>query len=103
MRGKNAPLAMMVGLAMASSSIAAGKVTTIAAPDGGQSMAAKVDAAGTIHLAWQSASGPQYAHSTNGGKTFSKAIPIVDRAAQKPGLEFTVWDMAVTPKGNVHV
>lgn len=92
-----------VALSVASTSLGASKVTTIAAPDGGQAMAAKVDAAGTIHLAFQSSNGPQYARSTNGGKTFSKAIPIVDRAAQKPGLEFSVWDMAVTPDGHVHI
>ena len=80
-------------LSMASAAFAAGKITVISAPDGGQAMAAKVDASGTIHLAFQSASGPQYARSTDGGKTFSKAIPIVDRASEKPGLEFTVWDM----------
>jgi hypothetical protein len=106
MRQKQVRLLLSViaaALSMASAAFAAGKITVVSAPDGGQTMAAKVDAAGTIHLAFQSPSGPHYALSTDGGKTFSKAIPIVDRASEKPGLEFTVWDMAVTLDGHVHI
>ena len=41
--------------------------------------------------------------STDGGKTFSEPLAVVDRQSQRPGLEFTVWDLAVGPEGRVHV
>lgn len=66
-------------------------------------MAARTDAQGTIHLVFNTSDGPQYAKSTNGGKSFLKSIPVLDRESRKPGLEFTVWDMAVSPDGHVHV
>src|SRR5262245_8072300 len=81
----------------------AGKVTTVPIPRGGQAVSAKTDAQGTIHLVFNSADGPQYAQSTDEGKTLSKPISIVDRASRKRGLEFSVWDMAVSPQGHVHV
>jgi hypothetical protein len=90
-------------LLQVSASAAVGKVTTIAAPDGGEVASAKIDAAGTIHLAYQTSHGPHYVRSTNGGKTFSKPMAIVDHAASKPGLVFDVWDMAVSPDGQVHI
>ena len=78
-------------------------MTTVPVPNGGQPAAAKTDAQGTIHLVYNSADGPQYVRSTDNGKTFSKAIAIVDRGSRKRGLEFSVWDMAVGPEGRVHV
>ena len=82
---------------------AAGKVVTVPVPTGGQPMAAKADAQGTIHLLFDSKDGPQYSSSRDNGKTLSKAVPLVDRAARKPGLEFITWDMAVDKEGGVHV
>lgn len=82
---------------------AANKVRTIAAPGGGQPVVAKTDSQGTIHLLFNSADGPRYAKSTDSGKIFSTAIPVVDRESRKPGLEFSAWDMAVGPGGCVHV
>jgi len=93
--------AISVGLTESLS--AAGKVTTVAGPAGGKAMAAKTDADGTIHLAFDTSAGPQYASSTDNGKTFSNPLPLVDRAAMKPGLEYITWDLAVTPEGAVHV
>ncbi len=90
-------------LAVTSNANGASKVTTIAIPNGGQPAAAKTDAQGTIHLLFNSADGPQYAKSADSGKTLSKAIPVVDRESRKPGLEFSVWDLAVSPEGHVHV
>jgi hypothetical protein len=72
-------------------------------PEGGKPAAAKTDAKGVIHLVVNSADGPLYTKSTDGGKTFGKALAIVDQAARKPGLEFDAWDMAVSPQGQVHV
>jgi hypothetical protein len=78
-------------------------VITVAAPHNCQPIAARCDSAGAIHLLCDSPEGPQYARSTDGGKTFSRAVPLVDRASQKPGLEFTSWDLAVGADGRVHV
>ena len=81
----------------------ASSVTTVAAPGGGQPLVAKCDAAGTIHLVCDSASGPQYCKSTDGGQTFGQPIAIVDQASRKPGLVFNAWDMVVGKGGRVHV
>lgn len=97
---------MLLGLAavgMHGSDQASAKVVTVATPAGGQAMAAKVDVKGTIHLVFDSKEGPQYCSSTDGGKPLGKAVPLVDRASRKPGLEFITWDMAVDSKGGVHV
>jgi hypothetical protein len=80
-----------------------GSVRTVAVPGGGQPVVARCDAQGTIHLVYSSPSGPQYVRSTDSGRTFSEPLAIVDRQAASPGLEFTVWDMAVGPGGRVHV
>jgi hypothetical protein len=79
------------------------QVTTVPVPDGGQPMAAKMDAAGTIHLLYDTKDGPQYAKSVDGGKTFSAAIPVVDNGARKAGLEFRSSDMVVGKDGRIHV
>src|SRR5262249_53228033 len=79
------------------------KVTTIPCPERGQPAAARTDADGTIHLVYRTGDSPRYAKSTDNGKTFSAAIPIVDWKSRKPGLEFDVWDMAVGKDGQVHV
>ncbi|HZN33445.1 MAG TPA: hypothetical protein VFB80_06475 [Pirellulaceae bacterium] len=70
---------------------------------GGQTMAARCDAAGTIHVVTQTPGGPQYARSTDGGESFSQPLPVVSAKARQPGLEYTVWDVAVTKEGGVHV
>ena len=82
---------------------AAIKVMTFPVPSGGQAMAAKTDAQGTIHLVFDTSDGPQYVSSKDNGKTLSKPIPLVDQASRKPGLEFITWDLAVTGEGAVHV
>lgn len=82
---------------------AANKVATVTSPDGGQAMVARADAQGTIHLVVSTSDGPRYARSRDGGQTFQKSIAIVNQTARKPGLEFTVWDMAVSPQGHVHI
>jgi len=82
---------------------AADPVTIVPVPGGGRPAAARTDSKGTIHLIFSSADGPQYLRSTDGGATFSNAISVVDRGSQKPGLDFSVWDLAVSPDGHVHV
>lgn len=82
---------------------AADSVTTIATPDGGQPLGAKVDAQGTIHFVYNSASGPQYVSSTDGGKNLSKPIAVLGSLKPQRGLEYLAWDMTVSPQGHVHV
>jgi hypothetical protein len=82
---------------------AADSVTIVPVPEGGHPVAARTDSKGTIHLIFRSADGPQYRRSIDGGKSFGNAIPVVDRGSRKPGLEFSVWDLAVSPGGYVHV
>lgn len=78
-------------------------VTTVAVGHGLEPVVAKCDEAGTIHVACNSADGPKYVRSVDGGKTFGRPIAIVDDASKKPGLVFDVWDIAVSPSGIVHV
>jgi hypothetical protein len=81
----------------------ADRVTTVAVPDGGKPVVARTDDAGTVHLLFDSADGPKYARSTDGGVTFSAAIPVVNGGSQPKGLEYSAWDMAVGKGGRVHV
>jgi hypothetical protein len=95
---------LFVALALAGGSgQATAKVITVAVPDGGQPVVAKADASGTIHVAYETSGGPQYARLPAGSKTLSLPVPLVDRASRKPGLEFTIWDMAIGSDGAVHV
>lgn len=57
---------------------------------------------GAIHLLFDAAGGPQYAKS-EGGVNFGPPIAVLDRASEKPGLEFTGADLAVGKDGRVHV
>src|SRR5262249_39494901 len=52
---------------------------------------------------YDSAAGPQYVKSVDNGKTFSVAIPIVDKGSRKPGLEFRSSDMVVGQDARIHV
>lgn len=79
------------------------KITTVSVPSGGQAMAARTDASGTIHLVFDTTEGPHYANSSDNGKSFSQPVALVDPASRQPGLEFITWDMAVTVEGAVHV
>ena len=78
------------------------RVRTVSIPGGGAAVAARVDAQGTMHLLFDSAEGPQYAKSTDGGRSFTAPIPVVNQPSRTPGLEFHAWDMAVGQK-RVHV
>ncbi len=80
-----------------------GNVTIVPVPGGGIPVSAKVDRAGTIHLLFDSASGPQYAKSTDNGKTFETPIPVVDTQSKPEGLEYHGADLAVGKDGTVHV
>lgn len=78
------------------------EVFVVSLPKGGQPVAAATDSRGVVHVLFNSKDGPQYVSSSDGGKTLSEPIAVVDRASRKPGLEFTAWSMAVAPDGRVH-
>lgn len=94
---------MLITPLVASAADGTSRVTTVSVPSGGQAVTAETDAAGTIHLLYDSADGPQYSRSKDGGRTFSEAIGVVDRDSRQPGLEFHAWDLAVGKGGRVHV
>src|SRR5262245_3079114 len=98
-----AALGTMPPLSPASADDPAGKVTTVAVPDGGKPVVARTDKEGSVHLLFDSEDGPKYAKSTDGGVTFSAAIPVVRGGSQAAGLEYSAWDLAVGQGGRVHV
>lgn len=77
------------------------RVRAIRIPFAGQVIKAQLSSDGTIHLLFQTADGPRYANSHDGGGTFSPPIEVVDMAARKPGLEFHGEDLAVGKEGRV--
>jgi hypothetical protein len=81
----------------------AGKVVAVAVPGGGKPVAARTGKDGAVHLLCDSPEGPKYLKSTDGGVTFSAAIPVVNGGSQAAGLEYSAWDMAVGKGGRVHV
>src|SRR4051812_10220642 len=79
------------------------RLRVIRVPGTAKVLKAQRSADGAIHLLLDAADGPQYLKSEDGGLTFSSPIAIVNPAAQKPGLKFSGWDMAVGKDGRVHV
>jgi hypothetical protein len=82
---------------------AGGKVTTVRVSAVGRPVVARTVSLGTLHLLCDSDDGPKYARSTDGGQTFSPAIPVVVEGSRTAGLEYSAWDMAVGKGGRVHV
>jgi hypothetical protein len=81
----------------------AADVTIVPVPGVARPVVAKTDAEGTIHLLCDSTGGPLYARSTDRGKTFGAAIPVVGVGRQPAGLEYAAADMAIGKGGRVHV
>jgi hypothetical protein len=79
------------------------RVSVSRVPGAAKVLKAQSGADGAIHLLFDGDSGPQYVKSADGGLTFSAPIAVVDAAAQKPGLKFSGWDLAVDTDGRVHV
>ncbi len=90
-------------LALARPLTAAEAVVTAVVPGGGRPVLARCDAAGTIHVLCDAPGGPQYSRSADDGKTFRQPLAIVDGPSRRPGLEFHVWDLAVSQDGAVHI
>jgi hypothetical protein len=101
--GRLLAIALVLGTASAALAENVDKVTILPVPDRGRAVAARTDAGGTIHLLYNSADGPQYAKSTDNGKTFSTAIPVVDEKSRKPKLVFEGADMVLGKGNRVHV
>ncbi len=76
---------------------------TLRVPGAMKVIKAQFGADGAIHIVGESDSGPQYVVSWDGGATFSAPLAVVDEAARKPALKFSVWDLAVGEDGRVHV
>ena len=93
----------LIGCLAGSPALAAGKVTAVGVPDGGKPVVAKADAMGTIHLVYDTETGPCYVKSADNGQSFSKPIAIAGRSSVTPGLEYNAWDMAIGKGGRVHV
>src|SRR5438093_10673673 len=79
------------------------RVSAVRIPIAGKVIKAQLGGDGTIHLLLDAPDSPQYVMSRDTGTTFSAPISIVDAAAQKPGLKFSGWDLAVGKDGRVHV
>ena len=79
------------------------RVQTIRVAAAGKVVKAARSADGVIHLLADAADGPRYLNSRDNGVTFSTPIPIVDKAASKPGLEYHGEDLAVDQEGRVFV
>ena len=80
-----------------------GRIAVVATPNGGHPVDATMDAAGTIHVLYDSGDIPYYVRSVDHGATFSAAIPVVGKESRKPGLVFSGWSIAVGGDGSVHV
>jgi len=81
----------------------ANRVRVVHVPGTATVVKAQTGSDGTIHLLMDADNGPLYLRSQDGGATFSAPLSIVAAAAQKPGLRFSGWDMAVGKDGTVHV
>jgi len=81
----------------------ASRVRSIQVPGASKIFKAQSGADGTIHLLFDADGGPRYVKSRDGGLTFTAPLAVVDATAQKPGLKFTAWDLAVAHDGRVHV
>ena len=93
----------LIGMFAAHAGDMANRVSALRVPGAAKAVKAQLGTDGVIHLLCDTASGPQYLKSTDGGVTFSVLLSIVDAAAQKPGLKFSGWDLAVAKDGRVHV
>jgi len=81
----------------------AGMVRTVSVPEGGKPIVARTDRNGSIHLLYDSALGPRYARSADGGLTFEPSISVAGAGSLSAGLEYSAWDMAIGKGGRVHV
>ena len=96
-------LGVIFAVAIAARAADADRVSTARVPAGLRPIKAQAGPEGGIHVLADSDGGPKYVLSRDGGRTFSAPIAVVDAAAQRPGLKFTIMDLAVGADGRVHV
>jgi len=78
------------------------KVRLVSSIKGAKPVVARLDG-GTLHLLYNSDTGPQYSKSGDLGKTWTAPVEVVDQASRTPGLEYQAADMAIGRNGRVHV
>ena len=78
-------------------------VSVVHVPQGGEPVAAQMGIDGTIHLLYNLGDIAYYVKSSDGGATFTGPLPVVNRAARKPGLKFEGWSLAVGRAGAIYV
>lgn len=97
------PGAFLLTMLAAQAGDVTNRVSAIRVPHVSNVIKAQCGTDGSIHLLFDAEGGPYYARSLDEGATFSKPMATVDAAAQKPGLKFSAWDLAVGGDGRVHV
>lgn len=92
-------------VAVAANSVVCGedRVTTVTVPDSEETVIAKADTTGKIHVLYHAGHQPMYVSTRDEGRTFSDPLPLVDSSAEHEGLEYHIWDLAVDTGGIVHV
>src|SRR5262244_935633 len=90
-------LAVVAGMANAGEIGTSARVSVIRTPNGGAPAEARLGPDRTIHLIYNSPKDliPYYVKSSDGGASFSAALPLVETASRKPGLEFAATAIAV--------
>lgn len=91
------------GVEVATAADSTDRVTTVAPASGRLPVVARIDPTGTIHVLYDAPDGPWYQKMTSEGAPVGSAIAVVDPGSRQPGLEFTVFDVAVGRAGRVHV
>lgn len=79
------------------------RVTVVSTGGKGQPTVARIDRSGTMHVISDAPDGPWYCRSTDGGKTFTRPLAVVNSAVRRPGLVFTTFDLAIGQAGRLHV
>jgi hypothetical protein len=78
-------------------------VQVLPVPNGGKPIVARIDTAGTIHVLYDTNTGPAYAKSSDAGHTFGTTISVIGDDSPPTGLEYAAWDMAIGKAGRIHV
>jgi hypothetical protein len=79
------------------------RVTIVDVPNGGEAVAAKITARGTIHLLYNFDDIPYYVKSSNHGASFSSPLRVVNEESRRPGLVFSGDALAVGKGDAVYV
>lgn len=81
----------------------AAKVDLVHVPNGGQAVAAEISRDSIIHLLYNAGDIPYYVESSDHGASFSSPIPVVNKAARRPGLVFAGASLAVGRRDAIYV